>query len=157
MRVLRACNRCDMVSVGLPFSIPGKPSGFSPALAGLFLRPRAVQGRSRLVNLLDDVRSRPGGDGLSALQVRYLPELDRIDGTPRTYRDRKDYAMEAGRLIKSKSHLAGWSTTRGSRSGLSSDAYLRSGRSARLPNFQDAPAEHAPGKTLLKSRRSCPF
>ena len=25
-----------------------------------------------------------------------------IDGTPRTYRDRKDYAMEAGRLIKSK-------------------------------------------------------
>ena len=26
----------------------------------------------------------------------------RIDGTPRTYRDRKDFAMEAGRLIKSK-------------------------------------------------------
>jgi hypothetical protein len=26
----------------------------------------------------------------------------RIDGTPRTYRDRKDYAMEAARLIKSK-------------------------------------------------------
>ena len=25
-----------------------------------------------------------------------------IDGTPRTYRDRKDYAMEAARLIKSK-------------------------------------------------------
>ena len=23
----------------------------------------------------------------------------RIDGTPRTYRDRKDYAMEAARLI----------------------------------------------------------
>ena len=27
----------------------------------------------------------------------------RIDGTPRSYRDRKDYAMEAARLIKSKS------------------------------------------------------
>ena len=26
----------------------------------------------------------------------------RIDGTPRRYRDRKDYAMEAARLIKSK-------------------------------------------------------
>jgi hypothetical protein len=26
----------------------------------------------------------------------------RIDGTPRTYRDRKDYAVEAARLIKSK-------------------------------------------------------
>jgi hypothetical protein len=26
----------------------------------------------------------------------------RIDGTARTYRDRKDYAMEAARLIKSK-------------------------------------------------------
>ena len=26
----------------------------------------------------------------------------RIDGTPRTYRDWKDYAMEAARLIKSK-------------------------------------------------------
>jgi hypothetical protein len=26
----------------------------------------------------------------------------RIEGTPRTYRDRKDYAMEAAWLIKSK-------------------------------------------------------
>ena len=26
----------------------------------------------------------------------------RIDGTPRSYRDRKDYAIEAARLIKSK-------------------------------------------------------
>ena len=26
----------------------------------------------------------------------------RIDGTPRSYRDRKDYPMEAARLIKSK-------------------------------------------------------
>ena len=26
----------------------------------------------------------------------------RIDGTPRSYRDRKDYAMEAARLLKSK-------------------------------------------------------
>ena len=26
----------------------------------------------------------------------------RIDGTPRTYRDRKDFAMQAARLIKSK-------------------------------------------------------
>ena len=26
----------------------------------------------------------------------------RIDGTPRTYRDRKDFAMEAARFIKSK-------------------------------------------------------
>ena len=26
----------------------------------------------------------------------------RIDATPRSYRDRKDYAMEAARLIKSK-------------------------------------------------------
>jgi hypothetical protein len=26
----------------------------------------------------------------------------RIDGRPRSYRDRKDYAMEAARLIKSK-------------------------------------------------------
>jgi hypothetical protein len=26
----------------------------------------------------------------------------RIDGTPRSYRDRKDYAMEAARFIKSK-------------------------------------------------------
>jgi hypothetical protein len=26
----------------------------------------------------------------------------RIDGAPRSYRDRKDYAMEAARLIKSK-------------------------------------------------------
>ena len=26
----------------------------------------------------------------------------RIDGTPRTYRDRKDFAMEAARLIKGK-------------------------------------------------------
>ena len=26
----------------------------------------------------------------------------RIDGTRRTYRDRKDYAMEAARLLKSK-------------------------------------------------------
>jgi hypothetical protein len=26
----------------------------------------------------------------------------RVDGTPRTYRDRRDYAMEAARLIKSK-------------------------------------------------------
>ena len=26
----------------------------------------------------------------------------RIDGTPRTYRDRKDYAIEAARLNKSK-------------------------------------------------------
>jgi hypothetical protein len=25
----------------------------------------------------------------------------RIDGTPRTYRDRKDYALEAARIIKS--------------------------------------------------------
>jgi hypothetical protein len=27
----------------------------------------------------------------------------RIDGVPRSYRDRKDYAMEAARLIKQKS------------------------------------------------------
>jgi hypothetical protein len=26
----------------------------------------------------------------------------RIDGTPRSYRDRKDYAMEAARLLKSR-------------------------------------------------------
>jgi hypothetical protein len=26
----------------------------------------------------------------------------RIDGTPRTYRDRKDFAMEAARLIKNE-------------------------------------------------------
>ena len=26
----------------------------------------------------------------------------RIDGTPRTYRDRKDYAMEAARFLKGK-------------------------------------------------------
>ena len=26
----------------------------------------------------------------------------RIDGTPRSYRDRKDYVMEAARLLKSK-------------------------------------------------------
>ena len=26
----------------------------------------------------------------------------RIDGTPRSYRDRKDYAIEAARLLKSK-------------------------------------------------------
>jgi hypothetical protein len=26
----------------------------------------------------------------------------RVDGAPRSYRDRKDYAMEAARLIKSK-------------------------------------------------------
>ena len=26
----------------------------------------------------------------------------RIDGTPRSYRDRKDYAMEAARFLKSK-------------------------------------------------------
>jgi hypothetical protein len=26
----------------------------------------------------------------------------RIDGTPRSYRDRKDYTIEAARLIKSK-------------------------------------------------------
>ena len=26
----------------------------------------------------------------------------RIDATPRSYRDRKDYAMEAARLLKSK-------------------------------------------------------
>jgi hypothetical protein len=26
----------------------------------------------------------------------------RVDGTPRTYRDRKDYAIEAARLLKSK-------------------------------------------------------
>ena len=26
----------------------------------------------------------------------------RMDGTPRTYRDRKDYAIEAARLIKSR-------------------------------------------------------
>jgi hypothetical protein len=26
----------------------------------------------------------------------------RVDGTPRTYRDRKDFAMEAARLLKSK-------------------------------------------------------
>jgi hypothetical protein len=26
----------------------------------------------------------------------------RLDGTPRTYRDRRDYAMEAARLLKSK-------------------------------------------------------
>ena len=26
----------------------------------------------------------------------------RIDGTPRTYRDRKDFAIEAARLIKSR-------------------------------------------------------
>jgi hypothetical protein len=30
----------------------------------------------------------------------------RIDGTPRSYRDRKDYAMEAARLIKSKNEIA---------------------------------------------------
>ena len=30
----------------------------------------------------------------------------RIDGTPRSYRDRKDYAMEAARLIKSKNKSA---------------------------------------------------
>ena len=29
----------------------------------------------------------------------------RIDGTPRSYRDRKDYAMEAARLIKQESPL----------------------------------------------------
>jgi hypothetical protein len=35
----------------------------------------------------------------------------RIDGTPRSYRDRKDYAMEAARLLKSKSRTA-WSRSR---------------------------------------------
>ena len=34
-----------------------------------------------------------------------------IDGTPRTYRDRKDYAMEAARLIKSKNPPA-WSRSK---------------------------------------------
>ena len=29
-----------------------------------------------------------------------------IDGTPRTYRDRKDYAMEAARFLKSKIRTA---------------------------------------------------
>jgi hypothetical protein len=31
----------------------------------------------------------------------------RIDGTPRTYRDRKDYAMEAARLLKSRIRTSG--------------------------------------------------
>ena len=35
----------------------------------------------------------------------------RIDGTPRTYRDRKDFAMQAARLIKSKIRTA-WSRSR---------------------------------------------
>ena len=30
----------------------------------------------------------------------------RIDGTPRTYRDRKDFAMEAGRLSRASSRTA---------------------------------------------------
>jgi len=29
-------------------------------------------------------------------------EFEILDGTPRTYRDRKDFAMEAARFIKSK-------------------------------------------------------
>jgi hypothetical protein len=29
-----------------------------------------------------------------------------IDGTPRTYRDRKDYAMEAARFLKTSSRTA---------------------------------------------------
>jgi hypothetical protein len=55
----------------------------------------------------------------------------RIDGTPRTYRDRKDYAMEAARLIKSKEsaqhnrsqRLAKWRRHRGGPEAGVSDAY----------------------------------
>jgi hypothetical protein len=36
----------------------------------------------------------------------------RIDGTPRSYRDRKDYAMEAARLIKSKNPHSIWSRSK---------------------------------------------
>jgi hypothetical protein len=36
----------------------------------------------------------------------------RIDGTPRTYRDRKDYAMEAARLIKRASSCTAWSRSK---------------------------------------------
>jgi hypothetical protein len=35
----------------------------------------------------------------------------RIDGTPRTYRDRKDYAMEAARFLRVSSRTA-WSRSK---------------------------------------------
>ena len=35
----------------------------------------------------------------------------RIDGTPRSYRDRKDYAMEAARFSKAKTRTA-WSKSK---------------------------------------------
>jgi hypothetical protein len=36
----------------------------------------------------------------------------RIDGTLRSYRDRKDYAMEAARLIKCKNPQSTWSRSK---------------------------------------------
>ena len=40
---------------------------------------------------------------LETIFARRVAQFEiRIDGTPRTYRDRKDFAMEVARLIKSK-------------------------------------------------------
>ena len=47
-------------------------------------------------------RDRPGRVTLCEY-VHYSAQFEiRIDGAPRTYRDRKDYAMEAARFLKSK-------------------------------------------------------
>jgi hypothetical protein len=48
------------------------------------------------------VRTRASAPAPSAGAMTGAQFEIRIDGTPRSYRDRKDYAMEVGRLIKSK-------------------------------------------------------
>ena len=48
----------------------------------------------------------------------------RIDGTPRTYRDRKDFAMEAARFLKSKIRTGQgerWPSSSGLGSGIDKD------------------------------------
>jgi len=41
MRVSRAV--CNRIGVGLPFDDPGKPTNFTPASAGVFLRGRVAE------------------------------------------------------------------------------------------------------------------
>jgi hypothetical protein len=57
----------------------------------------------------------------------------RIDGTPRTYRDPKDYAMEAARLIKSKNPHS------------LSRRPIRPGKPTLLPHLQDTHPYSAQG------------
>jgi hypothetical protein len=82
----------------------GKRLGHSPKEEAALHSVPGLRWLDRLSRSRPSVRARNSvaSSGAGSIAITGAQFEIRIDGTPRTYRDRKDFAMEAARLIKSK-------------------------------------------------------